>query len=190
MRQKASPTPARHPQPRPGSRPGQRFSRPGRRWGSTAFAPAVGLLLAACTLVNAPTDRPAPEAAPPEAQPPEAVSRSYGGHFSVQGTSLPVVLSLVLRGEEVEQARLAVPELELEASGEGRLRDGRLDIRLRYGNEGCPGDADIEAALVDEGRRFDGVLRARDCTGSEEGTIVLLLRPGNGADRGAGPPVR
>lgn len=175
--------------PLPGAEPVSRRSRSRRgsrrRWGTAVLAPAVGLLLGACTLVNAPTDRPAPETAPPEPPPPEAVTRSYGGHFSVQGTSLPVVLSLVLRGEEVEQARLTVPELDLEATGEGRLRAGRLDLRLRYGSEGCRGDAHIDAALVDEGRRFDGVLRARDCTGSEEGTLMLLLRPGDGSGRSA-----
>lgn len=159
--------------------------RPGPSGRPSALAAlALTLGLGACTLVNSGSDGPAPadEApAPPRA---EAVSRSFDGQLSVQGTTLPVMLSLVIRGDEVENARLSVPELSMEALGDGRLRDGRLDLQLRYGEDRCSGDARITGDVRSGGHLFEGIMRARDCTGSEEGALVLRLR--TGADSGDG----
>lgn len=152
----------------------------------------LAVALGSCTLVNGGgSDRPAPPSGdrPEAAPPPEAVRRSFEGQMSVQGTTLPVVLSLVIRGEEVEDALLSVPELSMEAQGDGRLQEGRMDLQLRYGQDGCDGDARIRGEVEPGGQLFEGVLEARDCTGAEEGALTLRLRPGGGPLDGSADPV-
>ena len=161
--------------PQPVTEPGARTVQVLR----TALALTLSVLaLGACTLVNRPSDEPAPPAQLPEAERPEAVAREFGGQFSVQGSTFPVVLSLVIRGEEVEEALLTVPELSMEARGEGYLREDRLVLELEYGDE-CEGDVRIAGDVASGGYVFEGTLTARDCTGAEEGALLLRRRSGD-----------
>lgn len=160
------------PDARPHGRP---TVRPLRGRGGTVVL-VLAAILPGCTLVNAPGNGTAPD--PVVA--PDPVARSFGGQLSVQGSTLPVVLTLVVRGEEVEEAHLAVPELSMEAHGDGRLRQGRLMLELWYGDE-CRGNARVSGDVEEGGWTFEGMLTARDCTGTEEGALVLHLRPENGA---------
>ena len=150
----------------------------------------LGLLLlgavlgtGACTLVNDP-GRAEPGARPVEASPePEAepVTRAYRGQFSVQGATIPVRLRWTSVGSEVREARLTVPELDMEAVGHGSLQDGRLYLELAYGGD-CGGDVTVDGRLENDGYSVEGTMIAEDCTGREEGGLVLLLRPDDGPD--------
>lgn len=150
----------------------------------------LGLLLlgavlgtGACTLVNdpgrtGPAARPAEPAPEPEAEP---VTRAYRGQFRVQGATIPVHLRWTSVGSEVRDARLTVPELEIEAVGDGSLQDGRLYLELAYDGD-CGGDVTVDGRLENDGYAVEGTMVAEDCTGREEGGLVLMLRPDGGPD--------
>lgn len=148
-----------------------RSGRHARRALLGLLVPAV--LLAGCTRVGDP-DTPAP---PEEEEEPSAelVAYEYGGTLSVQGSRLPVVLSMVARGDAVRDVVLRIPEISMVARGDGSLEDGRLELDLRYGDE-CEGEARILAQMEQDGRVVHGTLSAEDCTGSEEGALELRVR--------------
>ena len=83
----------------------------------------------------------------------------------------------VRRGQTGDvQALLDIPDLSVEASGSGRVSLSELFLEFTYGEE-CAGTVTLVARLSDGGVRGEGSVRARDCTGSESGTISILRRP-------------
>ncbi len=134
---------------------------------------ATALLVAGCTPVGGPGTPPPPD----ETEPPRAQLESfeYGGTVSVQGSRLPVVLSMLVRGEDVQDVVLRIPEISMVARGDGSLRDGRLELDLDYGDD-CAGEAHILGLVEQQGQVVHGTLAAEDCTGSEEGALDLRVR--------------
>lgn len=154
---------------------------------------AVAILVwipAGCTLVGraAPEARPAagPGAGAEEGPtaPESSARRVYGGSVTLAGDRFALTLELVADGDGFA-ARLSIPDLSLDAGGEGRVEDGTLKLELRYPGT-CPGRMVLEGRFEQEARRLEGRLTAGDCTGEESGAVVLLLRPA-GHDT-SGPP--
>lgn len=139
---------------------------------------AAVIFASGCTMVRgAPTASPDGTATvePFEQANPEAL-RAYGGSVTFDGNRISLVLELV--GADTEySARLSIPSLDLDAGGEGRVDGERLVVELSYAGT-CPGQLRLNGRFQDGMRRIEGSLTASDCTGEEEGAVVLLLRPG------------
>lgn len=102
------------------------------------------------------------------------VERDFTGTVSLGGASLPVTLRMSGPAGQLI-ATLTIPDLSLIANGDGRLSEGRLRLDLQYGTD-CRGQIELEGTATDDVRRVDGRITARDCTGSEDGTVVLRAR--------------
>ncbi len=133
------------------------------------FLAAGGILLlaAGCSLVR-------PRRAP--GAPAEEGLRRFGGQVTMQGSELSAILEITGPDRNVEAA-LRIPELALSAQGSGRISGGHVDLRLSYPGS-CPGTARIRGNMEREGQRIRGTITARDCTGQETGTVLLLRRSG------------
>ena len=107
----------------------------------------------------------------------EETLRAYGGTVTLDGNRLPLVLELVGSGSDYS-ARLSVPSLDLDAGGAATVDGQRLSVNLEYGGVECAGRLRLVGRFWEGMRRIDGLLTASDCTGEEEGAVVLLLRPG------------
>jgi hypothetical protein len=143
-------------------------------------APVVVLTLAAagCTLVGSHREGPADPPNPPE-EPGAAVPayQEFGGRVWLAGDDYGLFLEV--RGDAAGgvQALLDIPDLSVEATGSGRVSLSELFLEFTYGGEECAGTITLVARLSDGGVRGEGSLRARDCTGSESGTLSILRRP-------------
>jgi hypothetical protein len=139
---------------------------------------ALALAATGCTLVGAqregPLDLPPP---PTESGPDVPAYQAFGGRVWLGGDDYGLVLE-VRRDETGDvQALLDIPNLSVEASGSGRVSLSELFLELTYGGEECAGTITLVARLSDGGVRGEGSVRARDCTGSESGTLSILRRP-------------
>ena len=138
----------------------------------------LALALGACAMVGGSGGGPRPDEGPDAAVPSEVQGetlRSYGGSVTFDGSRIPLTLDLV--GDEREfSARLSIPSLDLDAGGSGTAQGDELAVHLSY--EGaCPGRLELVGRFRDGVRRVEGDLLAVDCTGEEQGAVVLLLRP-------------
>jgi len=86
--------------------------------------------------------------------------------------------TLELRGPDRNlEAALRIPDLGLTAQGSGGISGSRLDLKLTYADtSACAGKVHVRAQLEPDGRRALGTISAGDCTGSETGTVLFLLR--------------
>ena len=110
----------------------------------------------------------------PAAVQPDAL-RTYGGSVTFDGNRISLLLELVGTGSEYS-ARLSIPSLDLDAGGAGTSDGEQLLVELSYAGS-CPGRLQLEGRFREGIRRIEGRLTASDCTGEEEGAVVLLLRP-------------
>jgi hypothetical protein len=94
----------------------------------------------------------------------------------LDGNRLSLVLELVGSGSDYS-ARLSIPSLDLDAGGAATVDGQRLSITLEYGGA-CEGRLTLTGQFWEGMRRIQGLLKASDCTGEEEGAVVLLVRPG------------
>lgn len=98
------------------------------------------------------------------------VEGDYRGAVSVQGESIPGTLDLRQDGATL-RAVFRAPAFELVAEGEGVIRpDGTARLVLAYDLQ-CPGEAVMSGVFTGDGERFEGEIRARDCTGEIPGTF-------------------
>jgi hypothetical protein len=166
-----------------------------RRSAVTLVAGAV-LAVAGCTRVGVEAGAPAPEPATAEAATTEAPTETrsdevFSGAVTLGAQRLPVVLELHSGGSSPPSATLRIPDVPIVASGPGRWSDGRLRLRLEYGDD-CPGTVAVDARFTPRGA--EGTLEARDCTGSDSGPLLLVRRTsaempgGEPARHGVGPP--
>jgi len=143
---------------------------------------AMTISASACTVVGAgaprgPLPPPAPEAPTPAQS--STPARVYGGSVPFGGDRIPMVLELSPDGQALS-AHLSIPSLALDAGGPGWARGEELTADLTY--EGpCPGHLTLDARFVEGSRRIEGRLKATDCTGVEQGDVLLLLRPSGSA---------
>jgi hypothetical protein len=139
---------------------------------------ALTLAAAGCTLVGAPGEGPPDLPAPPAESGPEVPAyQAFGGRVWLSGDDYGLVLE-VRRDEAGDvQAFLDIPDFSVEASGSGRVSLSELFLEFTYGDEECAGTITLVARLSDGGVRGEGSVRARDCTGSESGTLSMLRRP-------------
>jgi hypothetical protein len=148
----------------------------GRR---VAVMSALVLFASGCTLVRGGTTPSGPDGAPAAevagAENAETM-RSYGGSVTFDGNRISLVLELVGVDSDFS-ARLSIPSLDLDAGGAGKVEGEQLSVDLSYAGT-CPGRLRLNGRLWEGMRRIEGSLRASDCTGEEEGAVVLLLRPG------------
>lgn len=94
----------------------------------------------------------------------------YRGAVMVQGESVDGTLSIDQDGSRLDVS-FSAPALDLLASGQGILRaDGTARVVLAYDLQ-CPGEAEMVGAFNADGSRFEGEVRARDCTGEMPGTF-------------------
>ena len=148
----------------------------GRR---AAVTLALVCFLSGCTLVRGATTPGGPDSAPAEevagAENAETM-RSYGGSVTFDGNRISLVLDLVGADSDFS-ARLSIPSLDLDADGAGKVEGEQLSVDLTYAGA-CPGELRLRGRFRQAMRRIEGRLTACDCTGEEEGAVVLLLRPG------------
>jgi hypothetical protein len=142
--------------------------------------------LAGCTVVGGPTP-PTVETLPAPASP-DPVVHHFGGDVALGGQRLDVSLELRSTDPPQYEATLRIPEISLEARGEGRLTDETLSLDLLYGDDDCAGQVHVEALMDPEGRSGAGALSATDCTGGGSGTIRLARQIAAPTDRD--PPPR
>lgn len=102
------------------------------------------------------------------------VERDFSGSVSLGGTTLPVTLRMSGPAGDLI-ATLTIPGLSVTANGGGTLSNGRLRLELAYGSD-CRGEIELDGAATDDVRRVEGRVTADDCTGSEEGTVLLRAR--------------
>ena len=147
---------------------------------SPLVATLMALTLAApgCTLVGTPrVGPPDPPVPPAESEPAVPAYQAFGGRVWLAGDDYGLFLE-VRRDETGDvQALLDIPDLSVEASGSGKASLSELFLALTYGGEECAGTITLVARLSDGGVRGEGSVRARDCTGSESGTLSILRRP-------------
>lgn len=147
-----------------------------KKWICPALA--VALVTGGCTMVRGVPGQPAPGGTPEgevaAALQPDAL-RTYGGSVTFDGNRISLLLELVGTGSEFS-ARLSIPSLDLDAGGSGTADDEQLVVELSYAGS-CPGLLRLEGRFREGTRRIEGRLTASDCTGEEEGAVVLLLRP-------------
>ena len=148
----------------------------GRR---VAMMSALVLFASGCTLVRGGTTPGGPDGAPAAevagAENAETM-RSYGGSVTFDGNRISLVLDLVGVDSDFS-ARLSIPSLDLDAGGAGKVEGEELSVELSYAGT-CPGELRLSGRFREGMRRIEGRLTASDCTGEEEGAVVLLLRPG------------
>jgi hypothetical protein len=139
---------------------------------------AIVLAASSCSVVGhgpeavGPSERPTVDRPPPGELP---VERDYGGSVTFSGNRISLVLHLSGVGDEYS-AELQIPDLDLEASGTATIQGDYLSVDLSYAGE-CPGRLSLTGRLRERERRIEGRLTASDCTGEEDGVVVLLLRP-------------
>lgn len=98
------------------------------------------------------------------------VEGDYRGAVLVQGQTVDGTLTIRQDGSDLD-VTLDAPEIELTATGQGILRaDGTARVVLAYDLQ-CPGEAELVGAFNADGTRFEGEVRARDCTGQTPGTF-------------------
>jgi hypothetical protein len=134
----------------------------------------------ACTRVgSAPASPPAPFEPGPEATTSDVL---FSGTVTLGDQRLPVTLELRGGGDARRQATLRIPDLPVEASGEGVWSGDRIRLELRYG-DGCPGTLAVDARVTEHGA--EGTLEARDCTGTDAGRLLLVRQSTAARDRRA-----
>jgi len=132
----------------------------------------------ACTRVRArPASPPAPSVTGPESTTSDVL---FSGTVTLGDQRLPVLLEIRGAGDARRQATLRIPDVPMEASGEGSWSGDRIRLRLRYG-DGCPGTLAVDARVTEHGA--EGTLEARDCTGTDAGRLVLVRRSTAAPDR-------
>ena len=152
---------------------------PGSRNRSLVMMMTAVVFASGCTVVRGVPTAPGPEgAAAEEAAGPESgdALHSYGGSVTFDGNRMSLVLDLVGTGSDYS-ARLSIPSLDLDAGGAGTVEGEQLSVELSYPGT-CPGQLRLTGRFREGMRRIEGRLTASDCTGQEEGAVVLLLRPG------------
>lgn len=134
---------------------------------------AAVLAVAACTRVGGPGAASAPEPTVPPgaaASAPPDVSGPWSGYLSVEGQGLEGTLQVDQSGSTLD-VTFDAPTFGLRAAGEGEIDSrGRVRVTLAYDLQ-CPGSADLEGRLSDDGMALDGSLSAEDCTGSSGGSF-------------------
>ena len=147
----------------------------------------VMLSLSACTRVGtAPMSPPVPTPAPAPEQDIDRDLQVFGGKVTMGGQDLSLVLELRVAESTYRHAKLRVPDLPIEARGGGTIDGDLMVLDLSYGNT-CKGAARLEGRMEADGTRVRGTLVAKDCTGSAEGDLVLLLRPNRDVGGKVGP---
>ncbi len=126
------------------------------------------ITVAACLLVGEACSL----AGPGTETPPEL--RRFGGRVNMAGSDLPATLELRGPDRNVEAA-LRIPDLNLTAEGSGHISHGQLDLTLSYSGQ-CEGKMRLRGGMESGGRSVQGTIKADDCTGSESGTMLFLLR--------------
>lgn len=98
------------------------------------------------------------------------VAGDYRGAVMIQGQGVDGTLSIDQAGSALG-VTFDAPGFDLMATGQGMLRpDGTARIVLSYDLQ-CPGEAIMVGAFTDDGTRFEGEIRAEDCTGEIPGTF-------------------
>ncbi len=139
---------------------------------------ALTLAAAGCTLVGSHREGPADPPIPPEESGPEVPAyQAFGGRVWLAGDDYGLFLEVRRDAAGGVQALLDIPDLSVEARGSGNASLSELFLELTYGGEDCAGTITLVARLSDGGVRGEGSVRARDCTGSESGTLSILRRP-------------
>lgn len=130
-----------------------------------------------CTRVGTDWVEPAPPGpTPADGEDTAPAFQVFGGRAWLGGDDYGLVLEVRRDGPRDVRAILEIPDLGVEARGEGRASLTELFLDLAYG-DACPGTVVLVAKLWDGGVRGEGRVQARDCTGSESGTVSLLRRP-------------
>ncbi len=139
---------------------------------------ALVLFASGCTLVRGVSTPGGPDGAPSVevagAENAETM-RTYGGSVTFDGNRISILLELVGVDSDFS-ARLSIPSLDLDAGGAGKVEGEQLSVELAYAGT-CPGQLRLSGRFREGMRRIEGRLTASDCTGEEEGAVVLLLRP-------------
>lgn len=147
-----------------------------QRLSTRAGVVLLAALVSGCTMVGTRGPGEAPGPSTDETTETARVERFFGGGVTFDDTRLPLTLELFTRGAKAD-AVLRIPDLEVVARGTGTLGAERVELRLEY-DAACPGVLEVEARLVGDAARIEGRLRATDCTGSEEGALLLVRRSG------------
>jgi hypothetical protein len=86
--------------------------------------------------------------------------------------------TLELRGPDRNlEAALRIPDLDLTAEGSGGISGNRLDVTLTYADTtACAGKVRVRGQIESDGQTVQGTITAGDCTGSETGSVLFLLR--------------
>lgn len=137
-----------------------------------AIALVGAALLAGCARVGV---EPHPASVAPAQEPAAARATDvvFGGTVTLGSQRLPVLLELRGAGEARQHATLRIPDVPMEAIGEGSWSGDLIRLELRYGDR-CPGTVAVRARVTDRGA--EGTLEARDCTGKDTGTLILQRR--------------
>ncbi len=133
-------------------------SRPNPR-PAALFGALVLLLLAACA--RAEPEPPAPAVI--------QLSGSYSGNITVDGNVLPARMTVAQDGANL-LLEFQVAEIGVATRGEGVAHADRFTGRVPY-EILCPGTAEFEGRLEEDGRVLAGTLRATDCDGTMNGTF-------------------
>lgn len=130
------------------------FSRPAPLLGALTL-----LLLAACA--RAEPEPPAPAVI--------QVAGSYSGNISIDGNFLPARMTVGQDGSTLV-LEFQVAEIGVATRGEGVAHADRFTGRVPY-EILCPGVAEFEGRMEEDGRVLAGTLRATDCDGTTNGTF-------------------
>lgn len=153
-----------------GGRPSEGAFRAGFSSWARLVRSLLGLATVAATASCAGGRAPGPDPAA-EANPVPRLAGLYRGVFEVEGEPWGAEARIGQEGSRLEATLSS--EDGLEARGHGTVKDGRsVRIELAYGSS-CSGTVDLEGTIAAEGRRLSGRFRARDCTGSVEGSFHL-----------------
>lgn len=152
--------------------------RASRPWQLLSLAAILVMATTGCARVTG-TGAPGAPSGPEAGEAPEAVpARSvWGGTITLAAQELPTVLETQARTPPRHSLILRIPELGMEARGEGSWSGDRIRGELAYGGDtACPGTIELDVRVSEDGERARGDLTARDCTGSESGPVELLRR--------------
>jgi hypothetical protein len=94
---------------------------------------------------------------------------SYSGNITVDGNFLPARMTVGQDGAALT-LEFQVAEVGISTRGEGVAHTDRFTGRVPY-QILCPGEAEFEGRLEEDGRLLTGTLRATDCDGTTNGTF-------------------